>query len=121
MKVGDRKQRRQRSKRRYRGIVRGTAERPRLAVYRSLRHVYAQVIDDDQGVTIVSASSLEKEAAGGLDSTGNITAGKRLGQVIADRAKDRGISTVVFDRGGFKFHGVVRAIAEGARDAGLKF
>ena len=121
MKIGDRKQRRRRSKRRYRGIVKGTAERPRLAVYRSLRHVYAQVIDDDQGATIVSASTLEKEAAGGLDSTGNIAAGKRLGQVIADRAKDRGISTVIFDRGGFKFHGVVRAIAEGAREAGLKF
>jgi large subunit ribosomal protein L18 len=92
-----------------------------LAVYRSLRHVYAQVIDDDHGVTIVSASTLENEAAGGLDSTGSVEAGKRLGQVIADRAKDRGISTVIFDRGGFKFHGVVRAIAEGAREAGLKF
>lgn len=121
MKIGDRKHRRQRSKRRYRGVVKGTAERPRLAVYRSLRHVYAQVIDDEAGVTIVSASTLEGEAAGGLDSTGNVAAGKRLGQVIADRAKDRGISTVIFDRGGFKFHGVVRAIAEGAREAGLKF
>jgi large subunit ribosomal protein L18 len=90
-------------------------------VYRSLRYLYAQVIDDDRGVTIVSASTLESETSGDLESTGNVAAGKRLGKVIADRAKDKGISAVTFDRGGFKFHGVVRAIAEGAREAGLKF
>ena len=116
----DRKQRRRRIKRRYRNVVRGTADRPRLAVFRSLRHVYVQVINDDGGVTLVSASTLEREAAGGLSNTGNVEAGKRLGQVIADRAKEQGISSVVFDRGGFKYHGVVRAIADGARDAGLK-
>jgi large subunit ribosomal protein L18 len=89
-------------------------------VYRSLRHVYVQVIDDRSGVTIASASTLEKEVAGGLGSTGGVEAGKRLGEVIADRAKGQGVPSVVFDRGGFKYHGVVRAIADGAREAGLK-
>jgi large subunit ribosomal protein L18 len=120
-RLNDRKQRRERIKRRYRGVVRGTSDRPRLTVFRSLRYVYAQVIDDDRGVTLVSASTLDKAAAGDLKSTANLTAGKRLGTVIAERAKDQGISTVVFDRGGFKFHGVIRAIADGAREAGLKF
>jgi large subunit ribosomal protein L18 len=120
-RLNDRKQRRARIKRRYRGVVRGTSDRPRLTVFRSLRYVYAQVIDDEHGVTLVSASTLEKAAAGDLKSTGNLIAGKRLGAVIAERAKDQGISTVVFDRGGFKYHGVIRAIADGAREAGLKF
>jgi len=120
-RIRDRKQIRRRIKRRYRDVVHGTGNRPRLAVYRSLRHVYAQVIDDDQGVTIASASTLEKEMSGDLGSTGNLEAGKRLGQVIAERAKGQGIETVVFDRGGFKYHGVIRAIADGAREAGLKF
>jgi len=118
--VRDRKQRRKKIKRRYRGVVRGTGDRPRLSVFRSLRHVYAQVIDDDRGITIASASTLESDAAGGLPSTGGCEAGKRLGRLIADRAKERGVEIVVFDRGGFKYHGVVRAIADGARDAGLK-
>jgi large subunit ribosomal protein L18 len=107
-------------KRRYREAVRGTAERPRLAVYRSLRHVYAQVIDDQKGVTVASASTLEKDvlnAAGGA----NCETGRSLGKAIAERAKERGVDTVVFDRGGFRYHGVIRAIAEGARESGLKF
>ncbi len=118
-RVKDRKQRRMKMKRRYREAVRGTAERPRLAVYRSLRHVYAQIIDDEKGVTVASASTLEKEAsktAGGA----NREAGKSLGKIIAERAKERGVDTVVFDRGGFRYHGVIRAIAEGARESGLK-
>ena len=119
-RITDRKQRRKRIKRRYRDVVRGTAERPRLAVYRSLRHVYAQVIDDASGTTLVSASTLDASTAGDLKATGGREAGKRLGQVIADRAKEKGISSVVFDRGGFKYHGVVRAIADGAREAGLE-
>jgi large subunit ribosomal protein L18 len=119
--MNDRKQRRVRMKRRYRDVIRGTAQRPRLTVYRSLRYVYAQVIDDDRGVTLVSASTVEKAAAGDLRSTGNLAAGKRLGAVIAERAKGQGISSVVFDRGGFKYHGVIRAIADGAREAGLEF
>ncbi len=120
-RMTDRKQRRIRIKRRYRDAVRGSANRPRLTVFRSLRHLYAQVIDDDRGVTLVSASTLDKETAGNLSSTGNIDAGKRLGEVIAERAKGEGVESVVFDRGGFKYHGVIRAIADGAREAGLKF
>jgi large subunit ribosomal protein L18 len=119
--VKDRKQRRVRMKRRYREAVRGTSNRPRLSVYRSLRHVYAQVIDDEKGVTVVSASTLEAEASGSLKGTGNCDAGKVLGKLIAERAKDSGVEEVVFDRGGFRYHGVIRAIADGAREAGLKF
>jgi large subunit ribosomal protein L18 len=119
--MNDRKQRRQRMKRRYRGVVRGSSQRPRLTVFRSLRYLYAQVIDDDRGVTLAAASTLEKAIAGDLTSTGNVAAGKRLGAVIAERVKGQGISSVVFDRGGFKYHGVIRAIADGAREAGLKF
>ena len=120
-RMSDRKQRRRRIKRRYKNVVRGTLDRPRLTVFRSLRHLYVQVIDDDRGVTIASASTLDKETSGGLSSTGNVEAGKKLGEVIAGRAKDQGVSAVVFDRGGFKYHGVIRAIADGAREAGLKF
>ncbi len=117
----DRRGRRARIKRRYRHIVTGTAERPRLAVYRSLRHVYAQVIDDQRGVTLVAASTLEKGLAGDLGHTGNREAGTAVGRAIAERALAKGIETVVFDRGGFPYHGVVKAVAEAAREAGLKF
>ena len=117
----DRKQRRERIKRRYRHTVRGTADRPRLAVYRSLRHVFAQVIDDGKGVTLAAVSTLEKDVAGGLAATGNCEAGTVVGKIIAERAKEKGVETVVFDRGGFPYHGVVRAIADAAREAGLKF
>ena len=119
--VRDRKQRRVKIKRRYQQAVRGTANRPRLSVYRSLRHVYAQIIDDESGVTLASASTLEKAAAGGLKTTGNREAGTVLGKLIAERAKEHGVESVVFDRGGFRYHGVIRAIADGAREAGLKF
>ena len=121
MRVKDRKQRRVRIRRRYRQAVRGTAIRPRLSVYRSLRHVYAQIIDDDSGVTLASASTLEKSAAGSLNATGNREAGTLLGKLIAERAKEHGVESVVFDRGGFRYHGVIRAIADSAREAGLKF
>ena len=120
-RVKDRKQRRVKIKRRSRAAVRGTANRPRLAVYRSLRHVYAQVIDDDKGVTLVAASTLEKTAVGDLKATGNSEAGKFLGKLIAERAKEKGVEAVVFDRSGFRYHGVIQAIADGAREAGLKF
>ena len=120
-RIQDRKQRRARIRSRYRDTVRGTADRPRLAVYRSLRYVYAQVIDDQAGITLVTASSLEKDQAGKLKSTGNRDAGKAIGQLIAERAKERGVTAVVFDRGGFPYHGVIRAIAEGAREGGLEF
>jgi len=117
----DRKQRRNWIRRRYRHLVRGTASRPRLAVYRSLRHVYAQVIDDEQGVTLAAASTLEKSVAGSLESTGNRKAAEVVGRVVAERAREKGVEQVVFDRGGFPYHGVVRAVAEAAREAGLKF
>ncbi len=120
-RVRDRKQRRMRIRRRYRDTVRGTASRPRLAVFRSLRYVYAQVIDDETGVTFVAASSLEKDVAGSASHGGNAEAGKLVGTAIANRAKEKGVETVVFDRGGFNYHGVIRAIAEAAREAGLKF
>ncbi len=120
-RITDRKQRRDKSKRRFRQHVRGTAQRPRLTVFRSLRHLYAQIIDDERGVTIAAISTLEKASTGDLGSTGNREAGKRVGELIAERAKSLGVDTVVFDRGGFQYHGVIRAIAEGARAAGLKF
>ena len=120
-RVTDRKQRRDKSKRRFRQHVRGTAQRPRLTVFRSLRHLYAQLIDDERGVTIAAVSTLEKATTGDLGSTGNREAGKKVGELIAERAKSVGVDTVVFHRGGFQYHGVIRAIAEGARGAGLKF
>jgi large subunit ribosomal protein L18 len=118
--VRDRKQRRQKIRLRYRDRVRGTAQRPRLAVFRSLRYLYAQLVDDDHGVTLAAASTLEKDLAGSLESRKNVAAGTVLGKAIAERAKEKGIDSVVFDRGGFPYRGVVRAIAEGAREAGLK-
>lgn len=103
---------------RVRNRVAGTAERPRLNVFRSLAHIYAQVIDDDKGITLVSASSVEKDFKG---SGGNIAAAKAVGSAIAKKALDKGISEVVFDRGGYIYHGRVAALAQAARDAGLKF
>ena len=117
----DRKQSRDRIRRRYRHTLRGSADRPRLAVYRSLRHIYAQLIDDDAGTTLVAASTLEKDLAGSLSYTGNAEAAAAVGKAIAERAREKGMESVVFDRGGFNYHGVIRAIAEAAREAGLKF
>ncbi len=99
----------------------GTAERPRLAVFRSNSHMYAQVIDDTARNTLVSASTLQKEVKDGLEKTNNIEAAAKLGGVIAKRALDKGITTVVFDRGGFIYQGKVKALAEAAREAGLEF
>jgi large subunit ribosomal protein L18 len=104
---------------RIRRKVRGSGARPRLAVFRSLNHIYAQVIDDDKGVTLCSASSLEKES--GARPGGNVEAAKAIGKLIAERAKEKGISAVVFDRGGYIYHGRVRTLAEAAREAGLQF
>src|SRR6185295_16571435 len=103
--------------RRIRRKVRGTNERPRLAVYRSLNHIYAQVIDDDNGRTIASAATTEKDLVG--KTGGNIEAAKRVGQAIAERAIAAGIESVVFDRGGYLYHGRVRALTDAARAAGL--
>ena len=102
---------------RIRHKVRGTSARPRLAVYRSLNHIYAQLIDDERGVTIVSASTTEKELRG--PTGGNVEAAKRIGKEIAQRALAKGIDRVVFDRGGYLYHGRVKALTEAAREAGL--
>ncbi|MEZ3426458.1 MAG: 50S ribosomal protein L18 [Lachnospiraceae bacterium] len=99
----------------------GTAERPRLAVFRSNSHMYAQIIDDTVGNTLVSASTLEKEVKAELEKTNNVDAAAYLGTVIAKRAMEKGITTVVFDRGGYIYHGKIAALAEAAREAGLQF
>ena len=103
---------------RVRGKISGTPERPRLNVFRSNANIYAQIIDDVNGVTLVSANTLEKEFEG---ATGNVEAAKKVGAVLAERAKAKGLEEVVFDRGGYIFHGRVAALAEGARENGLKF
>ena len=103
---------------RVRGKISGTPERPRLNVFRSETNIYAQVIDDVNGVTLVSASSLEKEFDG---KGGNVEAARKVGQMVAERAKAKGIENVVFDRGGYIYHGRVQALAEGAREGGLNF
>lgn len=105
---------------RLRKKVVGTPDRPRLCVYRSLNHIYAQVIDDVHGHTLVSASTLDKELRD-LPSRTNVEAAKKVGELIGRRALDKGISQVVFDRGGYKYHGRVAALADAAREAGLKF
>ena len=99
----------------------GTAERPRLAVFRSNNHMYAQIIDDTVGNTLVSASTLEKAVKSELEKTNNVDAAAYLGTVIAKRAIEKGIKTVVFDRGGFIYQGKIAALAEAAREAGLEF
>jgi large subunit ribosomal protein L18 len=99
----------------------GTPERPRLNVFRSNKHIYAQIIDDTTGRTLVAASSIDKELKGKLKSGGNIEASKVVGRLIAKRAIDRGIKKVVFDRGGYLYHGRVKALADAAREGGLEF
>jgi large subunit ribosomal protein L18 len=112
---------RQRVHARVRRKVQGTPERPRLAVFRSLQNIYAQVIDDTASRTIVSASSADKETRKGTKGGGNIAAAKVVGQAVAERALKNGVTQVVFDRGGYAYHGRVKALAEAARAAGLKF
>ena len=99
----------------------GTAERPRLAVFRSNNHMYAQIIDDTVGNTLVSASTLQKDVNADLEKTNNVAAAAHLGTVIAKKALEKGITTVVFDRGGFIYQGKVKALADAAREAGLEF
>jgi large subunit ribosomal protein L18 len=108
---------RQRIHSRIRQKVNGTAERPRLNVYRSLNHIYAQVIDDTKGLTIASASTVTTK----LKTGGNLEAAKEIGKVVAERAKEKGVSKVVFDRGGYLYHGRIKALADAAREAGLDF
>lgn len=117
----NRKSLRKRRHLRVRKKVYGTPERPRLCVFRSEKHIYAQIIDDTAGHTIVSASTLDKELRGSLTKTWNKAAAREVGKLIGKKALEKGIQTVVFDRGGFKYHGRVKELAEGAREAGLKF
>ena len=137
----EKKEIRSRIHQRIRRKLRGTAERPRLAVFRSVAHIYAQVIDDAEGKTLVAASSVDNDAkAAGSDAPpkdskakrttaktdgkktgGNVAAAKAIGKLVAQRAKDKGITRVVFDRGGYQYHGRVKALADAAREAGLEF
>jgi large subunit ribosomal protein L18 len=103
---------------RIRNRVAGTPERPRLAVFRSVNHIYAQIIDDQEGHTIVAAGSTEKDLKG---KGGNVDGAKMIGQAVAERAKSKGVTKVVFDRGGYQYHGRVKALADAAREAGLEF
>jgi large subunit ribosomal protein L18 len=109
---------RERIHKRIRSRVAGTQERPRLAVFRSVNHIYAQVIDDQQGHTLVAASTTEKDLRG---KGGNVDGAKLIGKAVAERAKEKGINKVVFDRGGYLYHGRVKALADAARAAGLEF
>jgi large subunit ribosomal protein L18 len=117
----DRATERGRIHKRIRRKMSGTPTRPRLCVYRSLNHIYAQIVDDALGTTLVSASTVEKEVRGDLKNAGNIQAAKAVGKIVAERAKAKGIEAVVFDRGGYLYHGRVKALAEAARESGLKF
>ena len=112
---------RQKKHRRLRNRLAGTTDRPRLAVFRSNSHMYVQVIDDTVGHTLASASTVEKEVSEGLEKTNNVEAAAHLGTVIAKRALDKGITKVVYDRGGYIYQGKVKALADAAREAGLEF
>ncbi len=116
-----RNEQRKRRHTRIRRSLQGTAERPRLNIYRSLENIYAQVINDEAGVTIVSASTIDRELAPQMADKDGVEAAKMVGLAVAQRAKEAGINKVVFDRGGFRYHGRVQALADGAREGGLEF
>jgi large subunit ribosomal protein L18 len=113
--------RRDKTKARIRGRLAGTPERPRLTIFKSLKRIYVQAVDDTCGVTVAAASSLEKDLRGALKSGSNIEAAKAVGASIAARLKEKGITAVVFDRNGYVYHGRVKALADSAREAGLQF
>ncbi|MCC8098241.1 MAG: 50S ribosomal protein L18 [Eubacterium sp.] len=117
----DRKVARAKRHQRIRNKISGTAAQPRLAVFRSNMHIYAQIIDDTAGNTLVAASTMEKDIKASLSKTNDVEAAKAVGTAVAKKALDKGIDTVVFDRGGFIYHGKIKALAEAAREAGLKF
>ncbi len=121
IKIVDRKKVRLRKHVRVRKKISGTSARPRLAVFRSARHIYAQIIDDVAGTTLVAASTLDEAIKGTVGYTGNKDAAKAVGKLVAEKAKQKGISQVVFDRGGYLYHGRVKELADGAREAGLEF
>ncbi|GAA0381058.1 50S ribosomal protein L18 [Bacillus horti] len=118
---GDKNKVRKKRHARVRRTITGTAERPRLNVFRSSKHIYAQLIDDVAGQTIVSASTQDKELAGSIGNGGNVEAAQKVGQLVAKRAVDKGYQSIVFDRGGYLYHGRVKALADAAREAGLQF
>jgi large subunit ribosomal protein L18 len=117
----DRNRARQRRHLRVRKKLSGTSVRPRLNVYRSNKNIYAQVIDDVAGVTLVSASTLDQELREGIGNGGSVEAARKVGELVAKRAVEKGLSSVVFDRGGYLYHGRVQALADAAREAGLQF
>jgi len=121
IKVANRKTKVQKRHQSIRVKLSGTTEAPRLAVYRSTKHIYAQLIDDVKGVTICSASSVDKDLREKLGHGGNLDAAKAIGEAIAKKALKKGVKNVVFDRGGFLYHGRIAALADGAREAGLEF
>ena len=121
MLIKDRRAGRERRHRRIRQVVRGTASRPRLSVFRSLRHIYVQLIDDDSGRTLAAVGSLSSDFKARLKDGGSAAAAKLIGDLLAQRAKAIGIEQVVFDRGGYRYHGRVKALADAARSGGLKF
>lgn len=121
IKREDRRESRLVRHKRIRKKISGTPEKPRLSVYRSEKHIYAQIIDDVNGRTLVAASTVEKALREKLQKTWNVDAAKEVGKLVAERAIAKGIKDVVFDRGGFKYHGRVKALADAAREAGLKF
>ncbi|NOY85881.1 MAG: 50S ribosomal protein L18 [Deltaproteobacteria bacterium] len=108
-------------RRRIRGKISGTAHRPRLSVFRSSRHIYAQLIDDDMGTVLASASTMDRELRGTTKSGGNEDAARNVGKLLARRASEKKINTLTFDRGGFQYHGRVKALADAVREGGLKF
>jgi large subunit ribosomal protein L18 len=116
----DRKEERLKRRRRVRKKVFGTEQRPRLCVAKSLRHIYAQLVDDEHGHTLVSASTLDQELGDVVSSCG-VSAATKVGEILAQRALEKGITTVVFDRGGYRYHGVVAALAKASREGGLEF
>jgi large subunit ribosomal protein L18 len=122
LRMKAKRERRERAHLRVRKRVRGSAERPRLSIYKSLRFIYAQVIDDDRGVTLAAANSSDPAVLAAVGkSTAGKAAAKRVGELIAERAKEQGVEKVVFDRGGYVYHGRVQALADGAREKGLQF
>lgn len=118
---GDKNKARQKRHLRVRKKIQGTQARPRLNIFRSSKHMYAQLIDDVNGVTIAAASTQDKELKGQFENGGNAEAAQKVGALVAQRAKEKGISQVVFDRGGYLYHGRVQALADAAREAGLEF
>jgi len=117
---GDKNKARLKRHLRVRKKISGTTQRPRLSVFRSAKHIYAQLIDDVQGVTIAAASTQDKEVSD-IGNGGNVEAARKIGELIANRAKAKGVEEVVFDRGGYLYHGRIQALADAAREAGLKF